>query len=62
EQGLAPVAIGLTIASGLALVRGTEHGWVTYGVTALATLVFALSEPHPLVLLVVAGAIMLAFG
>jgi chromate transporter len=62
EQGLAPVAVGLTIASGLALVRGTEHGWLTYGVTAGATLVFALSEPHPLVLLVLGGLTMLAFG
>lgn len=59
EQALAPVAVGLTIASGLALIRGTEHGWLAYGVTGIATLVFAVREPHPLILLAVGGAVML---
>ncbi len=31
ERALAPVAVGLTFASGLALMRGTEHGWVPLG-------------------------------
>jgi chromate transporter len=58
EHALAPVAIGLTIASGLALIRGTEHGWVTYAVTAGATLAFAFTELHPLALLA-GGAVVL---
>ncbi len=62
EQALAPVAVGLTIASGLALIRGTEHTWIAYAVTVASTLVFALTEPHPLVLLLLGGAVMLALG
>ena len=30
EQALAPVSIGVTIASGIALARSTEHDWATY--------------------------------
>ena len=62
EQGLAPVAVGLTIASGLALIRGTEHGWATYAATLVATLIFAVAEPHPLILLVLGGSALLFFS
>jgi chromate transporter len=62
ERALAPVAIGLTFASGLALIRGTEHGWTAYAVTAGATLAFAFTELHPLVLLAVGAAVLLAVG
>ena len=58
EHALAPVAIGLTFASGLALIRGTEHGWVAYAVTAGATLAFAFTEINPLALLA-GGAVIL---
>jgi chromate transporter len=58
EHALAPVAIGLTFASGLALMRGTEHGWVAYAVTVGATLAFAFTEIHPLALLA-GGAVLL---
>jgi chromate transporter len=58
EHALAPVAIGLTFASGLALIRGTEHGWVAYAVTAGATLAFAFTEINPLALLA-GGAVVL---
>src|SRR6201999_2916274 len=40
ERALAPVAVGLTFASGLALMRGTEHGWLPWGVTIISTGVF----------------------
>ena len=58
ERALAPVAIGLTFASGLALIHGTEHGWVVYAVTAGATLAFAFTELNPLALLA-GGAVVL---
>ncbi|HUB16257.1 MAG TPA: chromate transporter [Acetobacteraceae bacterium] len=51
ERALAPVAVGLTLASGLALIRGTEHSWPVYAVTALSTLAFAFTDLHPLALL-----------
>lgn len=62
ERALAPVAIGLTLASGLALIRGTEHGWPTYAVTAAATLAFAFTELHPLALLAGGAALVLVAG
>ncbi|HQT79970.1 MAG TPA: chromate transporter, partial [Rhodopila sp.] len=40
ERALAPVAVGLTFASGLALMRGTEHGWLPWGLTILSTGLF----------------------
>ena len=51
EQALAPVSIGVTIASGIALARSTEHDWATYGVTAATTLLLALTRLHPLVVM-----------
>jgi chromate transporter len=63
EHALAPVAVGLTYASGLALVRSTEHEWQAIAVTVVATLVLALSELHPLLVLVAgAGALLLLGG
>jgi chromate transporter len=58
ERALAPVAIGLTFASGLALIHGTEHGWLSYAVTAGATLAFAFTELNPIALLA-GGAVLL---
>ena len=62
EQALAPVAIGMTFASGLALARGTEHEWVSYGVTAASTLAFAFTSIHPILLLAAGATTLLLFG
>lgn len=60
ERALAPVAVGLTFASGLALMRGTEHGWLPWGLTILSTGLFGLTEINPLLLLGLgAGALLL---
>jgi chromate transporter len=56
EQALAPVSIGVTMASGIAIARGTEHDWLAYGVTGAATLVLTLTRLHPL-LIMGAGAV-----
>jgi len=48
ERGVAPLAIGLTYASGLALMRSTLHGWEAVALTAAATGALALTEAHPL--------------
>lgn len=53
ERGLAPIAIGMTFASALALMRGTEHTLIALAVTAAASLVLAVTETPPL--LVMAG-------
>ncbi len=62
ERALAPVAIGLTFASGLALIRGTEHGWLAYAVTAGATLGFAFTDLNPIALLVGGAVVLLVAG
>jgi chromate transporter len=60
ERALAPVAVGLTFASGLSLMRGTEHGWLPWGVTIVSSALFALTEINPILLLVGgAGALLL---
>jgi chromate transporter len=48
EQALAPVSIGVTIASGVAIARSTEHDWMTYAVTAAATVLLTFTRLHPL--------------
>ena len=58
EQALAPVSVGLTIASGIALARSTEHDWAAYGITAAATLLLIFTRLHPLVVMT-AGALLL---
>jgi len=62
ERALAPVAIGLTFASGIALMRGTEHDWRAYAVTAAATLVLSLTEVNPLFVLTGGAAALLLAG
>ena len=60
EQALAPVSIGVTIASGIALARSTEHDWVAYGVTAGTTLLLAFTRLHPLMVMAAGAALMVA--
>ena len=62
ERALAPVGIGMTFATGLALVRGNEHEVLFYAITAVSTLAFAFTEIHPLLLLASGGAILLLTG
>jgi chromate transporter len=50
ERGLAPVGIGMTFATGLALARGTEHAPMSYAITAATTLTFAFTSIHPILL------------
>ncbi len=62
EHALAPVAIGMTFASGLALARGTEHDWVLWLITAVTTGLFAFTNIHPIALLLGGAVVMLAAG
>ena len=59
EQALAPVSIGVTLASGIALARSTEHDWATLAVTAATTLLLTLTRLHPLAVMA-AGAALIA--
>ncbi len=62
ERALAPVAVGLTFASGLALMRGTEHGWVPWGVTIISSAVFSVTEINPILLLALGAVTLLLVG
>jgi hypothetical protein len=45
------MAVGLTFASAIALMRGTEHGWPAYAITAAATVLLSLTEVNPVFVL-----------
>jgi chromate transporter len=62
ERALAPIAIGLTFATGIALIRGTEHDWHAYAVTAAATLLLSLTQVNPLYVLGGGAAALLLAG
>jgi chromate transporter len=60
ERALAPIAVGLTFASGLALMRSTEHGWLPWSVTIISSALFSLTNINPILLLAMgAGALLL---
>ena len=62
ERALAPVAVGLTFASGLALMRQTEHGLVPWGVSAVSAALFSFTNINPLLLLAGGAAVLLLAG
>lgn len=62
ERALAPVAVGLTFASGLSLMRGTEHGWLPWAVTLISAGLFALTEINPILLLAAGASALLLVG
>ncbi len=62
ERGLAPVAVGLTFATGLALMRSTEHGWLPWGITLVSSVLFAVTEINPILLLTAGAATLLLVG
>lgn len=63
ERALAPVAIGMTFASGLALARANEHDLAVFALTAVSTLAFAFTSVNPILLLAFgAGALLLTGG
>jgi chromate transporter len=59
ERALAPVAIGLTFSSGLALMRATETGIIAYAITVIGAALFAFTNVNPIALLVCGAAVML---
>ena len=57
QLGLAPVTIGLVLASGYVLTRVTATGWPSYGVVAATVVVVMTTELNPLWVLGAAGAL-----
>ncbi|WP_428483685.1 chromate transporter [Rhodopila sp.] len=62
ERALAPVAVGLTFASGLALMRGTEAGWLPWSITIISTALFGATNTNPILLLALGAGTLLLVG
>jgi chromate transporter len=59
ERALAPIAIGLVFASGLALMRGTESTLTSWAITGCATLLLAATRLNPLIVLLAGSVVAL---
>ena len=60
QDGLAPVVIGIICASAYLLIRATDQGAVTFGITAVTALVAYFTKWNPLVCLALAAALGIA--
>ena len=55
EHGMAPIAVGLVLASGVVVARAADHAPAQYLVTAIATLIFCFTRLSPLYVVGAAG-------
>jgi chromate transporter len=62
ERALAPIAIGLIFASGVVLIRSTEHGWLAFATTAVAAVLLTVTDTNPLILLAAGAAVSVGAG
>jgi chromate transporter len=56
QRGLAPVTVGLILASGYILIRTADHSWGAYAITAATLLLSLRTRLHPLLMLGAAAA------
>jgi chromate transporter len=61
QRALAPVTVGLILASGYVLMRANDHAWPAYAVTGAALVAMLATRLHPLWMLA-AGAMLGALG
>lgn len=59
ERGLAPIAIGFSFAGGLVLLQASEWHALPLAITAAATATLALTETHPMLVMLAAALVML---
>ena len=57
EAGLAPITVGLVLATGWLVMRGAPGGWAAYTITAVTTAVVLFTRVNPVWLFVAAGAL-----
>jgi chromate transporter len=60
RQGIAPLAVGLVLASGSIIIRGADHSWSAYLLTGITILVVVKSRLHPLWLIAIGALLGLA--
>jgi len=61
ERGLGPVSLGLLFASGLTVVRSSDHTPAAYAITAISCLLLVRTKISPLLIMAAAG-LLGAFG
>ena len=57
ERGLAPLTVGLILATGFVMIRASETGWQAYVLTAVCTLIFTTTKINPIFIVAGAGLI-----
>ncbi len=57
ERGLAPLTVGLILATGFVMIRASETGWQAYLLTAVCTLIFTTTKINPIFIVAGAGLI-----
>jgi chromate transporter len=55
EKGLAPITVGLLLASGLVITRAADHGWSAIMLTAATTILLVATRVNPLFIMAGAG-------
>lgn len=57
ERGLAPLTVGLILATSLVMSRAADHDWRAYALTGICTLIFIFTKMNPLIVVASAGVI-----
>ncbi len=57
EKGLAPLTVGLILASGWTMSNAADHNWRAYLLTGVCTAIFTLTKINPLFIVALAGVI-----
>jgi len=57
EKGLAPLTVGLILASGWVMSQAADHDWRAFLLTGVCTVIFATTKTNPLILVAAAGLI-----
>jgi chromate transporter len=57
EHGLAPLTVGLVLATGWVMIQASESGWRDYLLTAVCTVIFTTTKINPLIIVGAAGLI-----
>jgi chromate transporter len=55
EKGLAPITLGLLLASGLVITRAADHGWSAFMLTGATTILLVTTRVNPLYIMAAAG-------
>lgn len=55
EKGLAPITVGLLLASGLVITRAADHGWSAFMLTGATTILLVITRVNPLFVMAAAG-------